>query len=175
MNLKNGTEAAQFPEKEYINWIFVVVQYLWKSVKRLQIVFNKKIKLPCTWVLCRPPAWRRLALPACPRDTVPLIKNEKTTLYLSSLSTSSLAAASSASWPRDTVPLIKNEKTTLYLSSLSTSSLAAASSARRASCMRQAQAWGQVGPSTPPSSLPPSTSWSSSCALHASSTVSAPS
>jgi hypothetical protein len=25
MNVEIGTEAAQFPEKEYINWIFVAV------------------------------------------------------------------------------------------------------------------------------------------------------
>ncbi len=25
MNVETGTEAAQFPEKEYINWIFVAV------------------------------------------------------------------------------------------------------------------------------------------------------
>ncbi len=27
MNVENGTETAQFPEKEYINGIFVAVQY----------------------------------------------------------------------------------------------------------------------------------------------------
>ena len=26
MNVEIGTEAAQFPKKEYINWIFVAVQ-----------------------------------------------------------------------------------------------------------------------------------------------------
>jgi hypothetical protein len=26
MNVEIGTEVAQFPEKEYINWIFVAVQ-----------------------------------------------------------------------------------------------------------------------------------------------------
>jgi len=29
MNVESGTEAAEFPEKEYINGIFLAVQRVW--------------------------------------------------------------------------------------------------------------------------------------------------
>jgi hypothetical protein len=45
MNVKIGTEAAQFPEKEYINWIFLAVQ-LTSDVQTVQCtVYNVHIIL----------------------------------------------------------------------------------------------------------------------------------
>jgi hypothetical protein len=32
MNVEIGTEAAQFPEEEYINGIFLAVWLIWKNV-----------------------------------------------------------------------------------------------------------------------------------------------
>jgi hypothetical protein len=34
MNVETGTEAAQFPEKEYIYGIFVAVQKIYKSIQK---------------------------------------------------------------------------------------------------------------------------------------------
>ncbi len=31
MNVKIGNDAAQFPEKEYMNWIFVAVYFTYQS------------------------------------------------------------------------------------------------------------------------------------------------
>jgi hypothetical protein len=42
VNVEIGTEAAQFPEKEYINGIFVAVQLL--KIKIKSIVFNLFMK-----------------------------------------------------------------------------------------------------------------------------------
>ncbi len=42
MNLKNGTEAAQFPEKEYINGIFLAV---WSRVSFETSFESKQPKL----------------------------------------------------------------------------------------------------------------------------------
>jgi hypothetical protein len=44
MNVEIGTEAAQFPEKEYINGIFVAVQ-IWNTHRMLlpQGNFNLKV------------------------------------------------------------------------------------------------------------------------------------
>ncbi len=46
MNVEIGTEAAQFPEKEYITWIlFAVYEYIsWKSLLIRVYTLNERIK-----------------------------------------------------------------------------------------------------------------------------------
>jgi hypothetical protein len=48
MNVEIGTEAAQFPEKEYINGIFVAVQLRMNEVQGLALI---RIKLWPVWRL----------------------------------------------------------------------------------------------------------------------------
>ena len=42
MNVEIGAEAAPFPEKEYINGIFVAVQYLYFSFPCLKVTCNTR-------------------------------------------------------------------------------------------------------------------------------------
>jgi hypothetical protein len=40
MNVKIGTEAVQFPEKEYINGIFLAVNRPWNIIRRQHLEFS---------------------------------------------------------------------------------------------------------------------------------------
>jgi hypothetical protein len=39
MNVEIGTEAAQFPEKEYINGIFIAVHMLLRLIRNMRMIF----------------------------------------------------------------------------------------------------------------------------------------
>jgi hypothetical protein len=40
MNVETGTEAAQFPEKEYINGIFLAVRQVYSKYPTLQVTIR---------------------------------------------------------------------------------------------------------------------------------------
>jgi hypothetical protein len=63
MNVEIGTEAAQFPEKEYINGIFVAVQYKFncdspfsylRTLFPLQIFLSSVATARCAFAMWRP-------------------------------------------------------------------------------------------------------------------------
>jgi hypothetical protein len=57
MNVEIGTEAAQFPEKEYINGIFLAVQKVrvWdqSTVFSIQVKWHSHLGLIKRYVMCR--------------------------------------------------------------------------------------------------------------------------
>ncbi len=39
MNVEIGTEASQFPEKEYVNGIFIAVHVLLRLIRNVRMIF----------------------------------------------------------------------------------------------------------------------------------------
>ncbi len=54
MNVENGTEAAQFPEKEYINGIFLAVH---DSIMHDGWYYLRKATICSSWPWFKVPAW----------------------------------------------------------------------------------------------------------------------
>ncbi len=52
MNVEIGTEAALFPENEYLNGIFVAVQWVWEEWRKFKKgIADEPSLFMATWVL----------------------------------------------------------------------------------------------------------------------------